>query len=72
MQKRMKEIRVTATTLDGLRKAIQRIAAIISVPKGLLPTYGTSRDFGYPHIEADSRGYHYVVSLSMMMTASFF
>jgi hypothetical protein len=27
----------------------------------MLPTYGVSRDFGYPHIEVDSAGHHYVV-----------
>ncbi|PKN26495.1 MAG: hypothetical protein CVU65_05450 [Deltaproteobacteria bacterium HGW-Deltaproteobacteria-22] len=57
----MKEITATATTLDGLRKAIKRVAAIISAPGDLLPTYGSSRDFGYPHIEIDHSGYHYVV-----------
>jgi len=32
----MKEITVTANTLDGLRKAIERIAAKISAPSNLL------------------------------------
>jgi len=59
--KGMRDITVKVTTLDDLRKAIKRIASIISVPKYLLPTYGTSRDFGHPHIEVDQRGYHYVV-----------
>jgi hypothetical protein len=57
----MKKITATATTLDGLRKAIHRIAAIISAPKDLFPSYGTSRDFAHPHIEVDQKGYHYVI-----------
>jgi hypothetical protein len=28
---------------------------------GLLPSYGQTRDFGYPHIKIDSRGDHYIV-----------
>jgi hypothetical protein len=57
----MKVINVTATTIDGLRKSVQRVAAIISAPSDLLPTYGASRDFGHPHIEVDQNGYHYIV-----------
>jgi hypothetical protein len=34
----MKEITVTANTLDGLRKAIERIAAKISAQSNLLPS----------------------------------
>ncbi len=34
----------------------------IDAPDDLLPTYGYSRDFGYPHIEVDANGLlHYVI-----------
>ena len=37
------------------------MAKVISAPKSLLPTMGSSRDGGYPHIEIDEHGYHYVI-----------
>jgi hypothetical protein len=36
-------------------------ASRIGVPDSLLPTFGFSRDMGYPHVEVDSRYYYYVV-----------
>ena len=57
----MREITVLATTLDGLERAIRRVAAVISAPPELLPTYGHTIDFGHPHIEVSDDGLHYVV-----------
>jgi immunity protein 63 of polymorphic toxin system len=48
-------------TLPELKREVDRLAAIIGAPVDLLPTYGQTRDFGYAHLEVDSRGYHYVV-----------
>jgi hypothetical protein len=49
-------------TLPEIKTEIDRLAAIIQAPANLLPGYGQTRDFGYPHIEVDSRGYHYIVT----------
>jgi hypothetical protein len=49
-------------TLPEIKTEIDRLAAIIQAPADLLPSYGQTRDFGYPHIEVDSRGYHYIVT----------
>lgn len=48
-------------TLPEIKAEVDRLAAKIDAPENLLPTYGTSRDFAYPHIEVDSRFYYYVV-----------
>jgi hypothetical protein len=48
-------------SLEEIRSEVNRLAAQINAPDDLLPTYGYSRDFAYPHIEVDARGYHYVV-----------
>lgn len=57
----MNEITITASTLEGIRDAITRIARIIQAPDKLLPTYSSSIDGGHPHIELDLHGFHYVV-----------
>jgi hypothetical protein len=49
-------------TLAQIRTEVERRARIIGASgNSELPTYGESQDFGYPHIEVDSRGYHWVV-----------
>jgi hypothetical protein len=49
-------------TLAEVKKEVDRRAAIIGADGSHgLPTYGRSEDFARPHIELDSRGYHYVV-----------
>jgi len=41
---------------------VEDIATKINAPKDLLPTYGYSRDFAYPHIEVDNVGlFHFVI-----------
>ena len=40
-------------SLDEVKHAVDELAGIIQPPEDLLPTYGVSRDFGYPHIEID-------------------
>jgi Immunity protein 63 len=47
--------------LDSLRLVVEELRCRISAPEDLLPTYNKSRDLAYPHIEHDSRGFHYVV-----------
>lgn len=49
-------------TLDDIKKRVEEIAEKIKAESKLLPTYGYSRDFAYPHIEADNLGLlHYVI-----------
>jgi hypothetical protein len=49
-------------SLDDIKKAADALALKINAPADLLPTYGYSRDFGYPHIEIDPMGLlHYVI-----------
>jgi len=48
-------------TLAEIKAEIDRRAAILGASPDLLPTYGVSRDFGYPHIEVDDRRYHFVI-----------
>lgn len=48
-------------SLDEIKVEINKLAAQLDAPDHLLPTYGYSEDGARPHIEVDSRGYHYVV-----------
>ena len=49
-------------SLQDIKDKTEKLALRIDAPADLLPTYGHSRDFGYPHIEVDSAGLmHYVV-----------
>lgn len=47
--------------LHQIEKTVQELAEKIEAPQELWPTFGVSRDFGYPHIEVDAAGYHFVV-----------
>lgn len=47
--------------LSDIEKKVKELSQLINVPESLLPTFGFSRDMGYPHIEVDNNGYHYVV-----------
>lgn len=45
-----------------MKKKVPELPNKINVPTELLPTYGYSKDFAYPHIEVDNGGLlHYVV-----------
>ncbi len=49
-------------SLQDIKDKTEELALRIEAPADLLPTYGHSRDFGYPHIEVDTAGLlHYVV-----------
>lgn len=49
-------------TLTEIKVEVDSRAAKIGASgSDSLPTYGYSKDFAYPHIEVDSKGYHYVV-----------
>jgi hypothetical protein len=49
-------------TLAELKSEVDRRAAIIGAQAAYeLPTYGRSEDLARPHLEVDSRGYHFVV-----------
>lgn len=48
--------------LTEIKAEIDRRASRIGASGDFLPSYGHTRDFGYPHIEVDSRGYHYIVT----------
>ncbi len=47
--------------LSALESTIKQYARQLGVDQDELPTFGYSRDFGYPHIEVDDKGYHWVV-----------
>jgi hypothetical protein len=47
--------------LNNLARDVFRLSKLIDAPTDQLPTFGRSRDGGYPHIEFDQHGYHYVV-----------
>jgi hypothetical protein len=48
-------------TLAEIKSELDRRAALIGASEPSLPTYGRTVDFGRPHIEVDSRAYHWVV-----------
>jgi hypothetical protein len=49
-------------SLDHIKQEVEALAQKIKAPFNLLPTYGYSRDFAYPHIEEDNYGLmHYVI-----------
>jgi Immunity protein 63 len=49
-------------TLDDIKKKVEELAVKINAPTDLLPTYGYTKDFAYPHIEVDKVGFlHYVI-----------
>ena len=48
-------------TLNEIEIEVNNLSNLIKAPKDLLPTYGYSRDFAYPHIEVDKFQYHYVI-----------
>jgi hypothetical protein len=49
-------------TLNDIRKKVEELAEKINSKTELLPTYGYSKDFAFPHIEIDSVGLlHYVI-----------
>ncbi len=48
-------------SLRQIRHQVKKRAALIGAAPDDLPSYGRSRDLGYPHIEVDPSGYHWVV-----------
>jgi len=46
--------------LSEIKHRVVTLATLIKVDSKRLPTFGHSRDFGYPHIEVDAL-YHFVV-----------
>lgn len=49
-------------SLTDIKAEVDRLAAVIGASGyHALPTYGHTEDFARPHIEVDSRGYHFVV-----------
>jgi hypothetical protein len=48
-------------SLAEIQNEVCQLAAQIGAPAKLLPTYGKTEDGARPHIEVDSKGYHYVV-----------
>jgi hypothetical protein len=48
-------------TLDELGGLIVLFGTTIGLSPDDAPTLGSSKDFAYPHLEADRRGYHWVV-----------
>jgi hypothetical protein len=48
-------------SLTDIQREVEKRAAIIGATGRILPTYGKTDDWARPHIEVDSRGFHYVV-----------
>jgi hypothetical protein len=48
-------------SLQEVEKEVAKLARRVGASLHDLPTYGVSRDFGYPHIEVKNGLYHYVV-----------
>jgi hypothetical protein len=47
-------------TLAGIQADVLELARRHGMPDPYLPTFGVSRDGGYPHIEVSASLYHYV------------
>ncbi len=48
--------------LSEIEARVNELAAKIGAPLNVLPTFGYSQHTGCPHIEVDSKGYHYVIA----------
>ncbi|WP_245331770.1 hypothetical protein [Bradyrhizobium sp. NAS80.1] len=48
-------------TLQEVESDVAALATRVGANRNELPTYGHSRDLGYPHVEIDASSYHYVV-----------
>src|SRR5215831_1648029 len=58
-------------SLAEIKSEVDRRAALIGATgHHSLPTYGHTEDGARPHIEVDSRGYHFVLSKSSECTKS--
>ena len=53
--------RIAPSGLAALRERIQSAARLLGADESKHPTWGASDQSGRPHIEADERGFHYVV-----------
>jgi hypothetical protein len=51
----------TLVTLTDIKTRVDQLATHIGAAGNLLPTFGRNEYDAHPHIEVDSRGYHYVV-----------
>ena len=49
-------------TLSEIKQMVDQLAEKIGAPQSSLPTYGYSTQTGRPHIEVDSKDYHFVVA----------
>ena len=52
---------MTSYQMEDVRNMVCEFASKIDAPHETLPTFGSSVDFGHPHIEINSAGYHFVV-----------
>ena len=49
-------------TLTEIKSRVKKLAAVIAAPAETHPTFGRSEQSGRPHIEVDSKGYHFVIA----------
>lgn len=47
--------------LSELQAEVSKLAAKIDAPPNMLPTFGYSQHTGHPHVEVDSKSYHYII-----------
>ena len=48
--------------LTEIKSRVKKLAAVIAAPAETHPTFGRSEQSGRPHIEVDSKGYHFVIA----------
>ena len=49
------------STLSEIKASVDQFAERIGAPQNTLPTYGYSEHTARPHVEVDTRGYHFVI-----------
>jgi Immunity protein 63 len=50
------------SSLQEIERRASELANRICAPSDALPGFGEPKDFGYPHVEVDASGYHWIVT----------
>lgn len=49
-------------SLSDIETQVKNLSEVIDAPVSLIPSFGFSRDLGYPHVDVTSTGYHYIIT----------
>ena len=49
------------STLSEIKASVDQLAERIGAPQDALPTYGYSEHTARPHVEVDTKGYHFII-----------